>query len=166
LFLQAIRNNADYYRQVQQDEDRLVLGAVFMNELCTYLHQRTKLSSSAGVGNNKLLAKVGCGMNKPKKVTTFQTSAFIRMSHLISIKNIPGLGSQFGEDLMQAFNIKLVSELRKLCLSDLEKHCDYDPKLAMRIFSRARGNDDQPVTQLLMKEGLVCNKPCGGRSNN
>lgn len=54
-----------------KNEERLMFGALLVETLCTYLKEKTQLELSGGVAKNKLLAKVGCTLNKPRKITVF-----------------------------------------------------------------------------------------------
>jgi DNA polymerase eta len=78
-----------------QNEERLMFGALFLCNLCSYLEFKTGLEISGGVAKNKLLAKVGCGKNKPKKITIFFEEATHRVFQDVKISNIPGLGVRF-----------------------------------------------------------------------
>jgi DNA polymerase eta len=72
-----------------------MFGALFLYNLCTYLEFKTGLEISGGVAKNKLLAKVGCGQNKPKKITIFFEEATHRVFQNVEISKIPGLGVRF-----------------------------------------------------------------------
>ena len=48
---------------------KLMLAAAIVNEIRAEVKSKTGFTCSAGIGHNKILAKLTCGMNKPNKQT-------------------------------------------------------------------------------------------------
>lgn len=85
-----IRNNVEAYHH--KNEERFMFGALFVDQLISYLEHTTGLQISGGVAKNKLLAKVGCSLNKPRRLTILHEQGLRRVAKDVKISSIPGLG--------------------------------------------------------------------------
>ncbi|XP_035711584.1 DNA polymerase eta-like [Folsomia candida] len=142
-----------------KNQERLMFGALFMNKLCTHVENQTGLKSSAGVAKNKLMAKVACSLNKPGKITVLGDEAFRRVSSLVNISSIPGLGGSMGQELMETFSIVKVSKIFGIPFDQLKDK--FGNIAAQNIYSWAQGRDVDPVVAKVMKDKIKVNKPAG-----
>jgi len=179
--------NVDAY--AYKNEERLMFGALFLEELCQYVYQETKLVISGGVARNRLLAKIGCGLNKPNKITVFSDKAVSRVSKTTEVTKIPGLGvtpaykhmhflhqheasnvffsfvcfrtkEDTAKKLLQAFNVTKIGQIEKVKYDLLEEVMG--KAKAQQISSWALGQDIDPVVPKILKDHIQCNKPHGG----
>ncbi|ODM87662.1 DNA polymerase eta [Orchesella cincta] len=138
------------------EEERLVYGGLIMQDINNFLFRKTKFKASVGIGTNKLVAKLACGINKPNGITMFPSCALARLSKEISISSIQGLGGKFGSQLQEIFAIQKMSQLAALTFDDLE--AVFDTEKALLAYMKSHGQCDEPVSAKLQNEGVSCGK--------
>ena len=102
---------------------------------------KTKLTASAGIGPNKLIAKIASDMNKPNgqlEVISENVPAF--MSGL-PVRKIWGIGPAMEKRLDQ-LGIRTCGELQRVSLIDLQQLFG---RFGMELHDLARGIDHRPV---------------------
>ena len=104
--------------------------------------------SSAGVGPNKLLARLATHKAKEEKHShsgpgqfLLTLSQFSSFSEDIPIEQLPSVGPALGGKL-RAKGVSTVGELRRMSKNQLN---GFGPKTGERLFKYARGIDDRPV---------------------
>lgn len=103
-------------------KQRLTIGSQIANEIRLKIKADLGLTSCAGVGHNKLLAKLVGPTHKPNQQTTvFPCAALLLMSSLKNIRAIPGIGRKTS-DLLNDLGISSISDAQHSLLSTLEKH--------------------------------------------
>lgn len=99
------------------------------------------ITVSAGVAQNKFLAKVASDWNKPDGlcvITPEQQSDFVAR---LEVKKIPGVGPRTQEKLM-GLGVGSCAELQSLSLVELQNHFG---KFGERLWQLARGEDNREV---------------------
>lgn len=99
---------------------------------------KEKLTSTIGIGPNKLVAKIACSQAKPdglKVVTPSEAKGFLAP---LLIKEIPGIGPKTKEKL----KVKTIKELRRFSQKELKNLLG---KNGNSIYEKARGIDPSPV---------------------
>lgn len=102
---------------------------------------RTKLTSSAGIGPNKLIAKIASEINKPNgqlEVTPEQVSSFMAS---LPVRKIWGVGPALEKRLDQ-LGIKTCGELQRLSRVELPQLFG---RFGLELYDLARGIDTRPV---------------------
>lgn len=105
------------------------------------VRDETGITVSAGVAQNKFLAKVASDWNKPDGlcvITPDQQAAFVAS---LEVKKIPGVGPRTQEKLM-GLGVGTCSELQSLSLLELQNHFG---KFGERLWQLARGEDSREV---------------------
>ena len=101
----------------------------------------TRLTGSAGIAPNKMLAKIASDWRKPNgqfAITPDQVEAFMRD---LPVRKIWGVGPKSAERFA-AEGIKTCADLQKLTLADLaQRH----GKWGHELYRLCRGQDDRPV---------------------
>ncbi len=113
---------------------------------------------SGGVGSNKVLAKLACGLHKPNAVTALTRVGFYRLSHRIPFRDISGFGKDLGSELNTQFGDLTVQKMRTAVLrnyADVEERLR-DPERAKRAIELLFGVCFDPVKDKLMNNGLNC----------
>ena len=113
---------------------RSIKGTIFAEE---------RLSASVGIGPNKMIAKIASGVQKPDGftvVTEAEAEAFLAP---MSVRAIPGIGPKT-ESILAAQHIRLVAELKRLSLTDMETRFG---KRGLEWYANVRAQDDSPVEE-------------------
>jgi DNA polymerase-4 len=105
------------------------------------IFQKTKLTASAGVGPNKLIAKIASAMNKPNgqiEVAPEKVPAFMEK---LSVREIWGIGEK-SERKLQELGVKTCGELQRFSRVEL---VDLFGKFGLELYELCRGIDNRPV---------------------
>ena len=105
------------------------------------IFQKTKLTSSAGIGPNKLIAKIASAMRKPNgqlEVTAAEVPAFMQD---LPVREIWGIGEKT-EGRLQELGVKTCGALQRFTRPEL---VDLFGKFGGELFDLCRGIDDRPV---------------------
>lgn len=101
----------------------------------------TKLTSSAGVGPNKLIAKIASEINKPNgqfEVTPEQVPEFMKG---LPVRKIWGIGEK-SERKLEELGVKTCGELQRFSRPEL---VDVFGKFGVELYDLCRGIDHRPV---------------------
>jgi len=105
------------------------------------IFRRTKLTSSAGIGPNKLVAKIASESNKPNgqlEVTPEQVPAFMEK---LPVRKIWGIGEKT-ERKLEELGVRTCQELQRFSRSEL---VDLFGKFGLELYDLCRGIDPRPV---------------------
>jgi DNA polymerase-4 len=111
---------------------QLIRGLIF---------RKTRLTASAGIAPNKLLAKIASEVNKPNgqlEVKPEEVSDFMKP---LPVRKIWGVGAKTEQKLEQ-LGIRICSEMQGLSRIQLQEHFG---KFGAELFDLCRGIDDRPV---------------------
>ena len=105
------------------------------------IFRKTKLTSSAGIGPNKLIAKIASEMNKPNgqlEVTPEQVPEFMEK---LPVRKIWGIGEKT-ERKLEELGVKTCGELQRFSRPEL---VDLFGKFGIELHDLCRGIDQRPV---------------------
>ncbi len=105
------------------------------------IFQKTKLTASAGIGPNKLIAKIASDMNKPDgqcEVTTEQIPAFMAA---LPVRKLWGIG-QVTEQKLEKLGVNTCAQLQRFSKTQLSEHFG---KFGLELYDQCRGIDERPV---------------------
>jgi DNA polymerase-4 len=105
------------------------------------IFHKTKLTSSAGVGPNKLIAKIASEINKPNgqfEVKPAEVSEFMKD---LSVRKIWGIGEK-SERKLEELGVKTCGELQRFSRPEL---VDVFGKFGVELFDLCRGIDHRLV---------------------
>jgi DNA polymerase-4 len=105
------------------------------------IFQKTKLTASAGIAPNKLIAKIASGMRKPNgqlEVTANEVPVFMQE---LPVREIWGIGEKT-EKKLQDLGVRTCGELQRFSRPEL---VDLFGKFGSELFDLCRGIDDRPV---------------------
>lgn len=103
--------------------------------------QKTKLTASAGIAQNKLLAKIASEINKPNgqfEITADQVSQFMTE---LPVRKIWGIGEKT-ERKLEDLAVKTCGDLQRFSRAEL---VDLFGKFGLELYDLCRGLDDRPV---------------------
>ena len=105
------------------------------------IFQKTKLTSSAGIGPNKLIAKIASEINKPDgqlEVTPEQVPGFMKK---LPVRKIWGIGPAT-EQKLESLGIKSCAELQRFSRGELQ---ELFGKFGIELYDLCRGIDHRPI---------------------
>lgn len=115
------------------------------------IYERTRLTASAGIAPNKMLAKIASDWRKPNgqfAILPEDVEAFMRT---LPLSKIPGIGPKTARRL-QAAGLERCGQLHDLDFAQLQALLG--PRWAASILKRARGEDDTPVEPQWIRKSL------------
>jgi DNA polymerase-4 len=116
-------------------------GGVIAREIRAQIFEETRLTASAGISINKLIAKIASDWHKPngqKEVTRDEIPAFIAV---LPVGRLWGVGGKTREKL-SAIGVECCEDLQKFDPFELSRRFG---KWGVELWSLCRGIDDRPV---------------------
>ncbi|MFA7613138.1 MAG: DNA polymerase IV [Candidatus Caldatribacteriota bacterium] len=129
------------YLDVTDSEECHRSATLLAQKIRNEIYMRTKLTASAGIAPNKLLAKIASDLNKPNGQFTIAPHEVEEFIKKIELKKIPGVGKVLNEKLL-AHGLITCEDLQQLSLIELNDLCG---KFGTNLFSYCRGIDDREV---------------------
>jgi DNA polymerase-4 len=105
------------------------------------IYRKTKLTASAGIGPNKLIAKIASDLNKPNgqcEVTAEQVPEFIAA---LPVRKLWGIGA-VTEQKLEKLGVSTCADLQRFSIAQL---CEHFGKFGLELYEQCRGIDNRPV---------------------
>ncbi len=105
------------------------------------IFQKTKLTASAGIGPNKLIAKIASDLNKPNgqhEVAPAQIAPFMKE---LPVRKLWGIG-QVTEQKLERLGAATCADLQRFSRAELSEHFG---KFGLELYEQCRGIDDRAV---------------------
>jgi len=109
--------------------------------ICNIIFRKTRLTASAGIGPNKLVAKIASEIKKPNgqfEVTPEEVPEFMAG---LPVRKIWGIGA-VTEQKLEAHGIRTCGELQRFSRTQLQEMFG---KFGIELYDLCRGIDDRPV---------------------
>ncbi|XP_017759739.1 PREDICTED: DNA polymerase eta [Eufriesea mexicana] len=136
---------------------RLAIAGVIVEQIRADVYDKTGFRCSAGIAQNKILAKLACGLHKPNRQTILPASAVPILYSTLPIKKVRNLGGKFGDVVIESLNCNVMGDLLQYSLQYLQKR--FDDKTGLWLYNIARGVDNEPVTMRLVSKSIgACKK--------
>ncbi|MDO8265010.1 MAG: DNA polymerase IV [Candidatus Parcubacteria bacterium] len=103
--------------------------------------KKEKLTSTIGIGTNKVIAKMAASKAKPNGLLIIVPTEVRKFLNPLNVEKLPGIGPKTAQKLLIK-GIKTIGDIRKLRKGELK---DAFGKVGEYIYERARGIDDSPV---------------------
>ncbi|HYY13202.1 MAG TPA: DNA polymerase IV [Chthoniobacterales bacterium] len=116
-------------------------AAALAQQIRAMIFQATKLTSSAGIGPNKLIAKIASGMKKPNSQVEVRPNEVGAFVHDLPVRQIWGIGEKT-ECKLRELDVKTCGELQRFSRPDL---VDLFGKFGAELYDLCRGIDERPV---------------------
>ncbi|KAG0243043.1 DNA-directed DNA polymerase eta rad30 [Mortierella sp. GBA43] len=130
-------------------EMQLLVAAEFCKEVRLAVRDELGYTCSAGIANNRLLAKVGSGMNKPFQQTIVLPKFIPNLLHGLKISKIRNLGGKFGKQVREDFSVERASQLWPIPLRRLQQR--YGEQAGLELWQWCRGIDHGGVRKIKSK---------------
>ncbi|XP_031835081.1 DNA polymerase eta isoform X2 [Nomia melanderi] len=140
---------------------KLAIAGIIVEELRADIFAKTGFKCSAGIAQNKILAKLACGLHKPNRQTILPPTSVSTLYSTLPIKKVRNLGGKFGDVVVESLNCNVMGDLLKYSLQHLQKR--FDEKTGLWLYNIARGIDNEPVTMRLVTKSIGACKKFPGR---
>jgi len=156
--METLKKYSPLFEQVSVDEAYLDISFVknykkaqFLGEkIKKEILEKEKLTSSVGIGPNKLIAKIASGFQKPKGLTIVTPKEVNNFLTAMNIEVLPGIGPKTQEKLNK-IGVKNITDLRKLKEEDLRKMFGV---WGGGIYKKALGIDENPVEEGQIRKSM------------
>ena len=105
------------------------------------IFRTTKLTSSAGIGPNKLIAKIASEINKPNGQFEVKPEEVPEFMRDLPVRKIWGIGEK-SERKLEELGVKTCGELQRFSRTEL---AEIFGKFGLDLYDLCRGIDDRPV---------------------
>lgn len=125
-------------------------GAAIAREIRAQIREETGLTASAGIAENKLIAKIASDWNKPDgqyEVTQEKTAEFIAA---LPVGRLWGVGRKMREKLL-SLGVESCADLQKIERIELAKRFG---KWGLELWELSRGIDESPVRPNRIRKSL------------
>jgi DNA polymerase-4 len=105
------------------------------------IFQTTKLTASAGIGPNKLIAKIASEINKPNGQFEVKSNEVPNFMMDLSVRKIWGIGEK-GERKLEELGVKSCGDVQRFSRAEL---ANVFGKFGLELYDLCRGIDGRPV---------------------
>jgi nucleotidyltransferase/DNA polymerase involved in DNA repair len=144
-------------------EDKLlVAGALVVNQLRQAVYDELGFTCSAGIANNKILAKLSSGMHKPNKQTLAPQCVVPGLMKDLPYNRIQGLGGKLGSAIETVYGerVRTMGQILAVPQAELARH--FGAETAQWLHDISRGIDHEPVVDRALPISIGCSKTFRG----
>ena len=105
------------------------------------ISSKTKLTASAGIGPNKLIAKIASDLKKPNGQFEVKPEAVSEFMKELPVRKLWGIGEVTGQKL-EKLNVATCGDMQRLSRLALQEHFG---KFGIELYDLCRGIDERPV---------------------
>jgi DNA polymerase IV (DinB-like DNA polymerase) len=106
------------------------------------IFEKEKLTCTVGIGPNKIIAKLAAEKAKPNGLMVVKPEEVEKFLDPLDVDDLPGIGPKMAEKLRK-IGVNKIFELKKV---SKEKLKEMFGKIGERIWEKARGIDEEPVS--------------------
>ncbi|KAI1316063.1 DNA-directed DNA polymerase eta rad30 [Mortierella claussenii] len=130
-------------------EMQLLKAAEFCREVRFAVKEELGYTCSAGIGNNRLIAKIGSGLNKPFNQTIVLPKYVPNLLHGLKLNKIRNLGGKFGKQVKDDYKVERASQLWPVPLRQLQQR--YGEQAGLELWQWCRGIDHVGILKIKSK---------------
>ncbi|KAF4633086.1 hypothetical protein G7Y89_g5044 [Cudoniella acicularis] len=138
------------------DDVAILIGSEIVRTVRAAVREKLKYTCSAGIAQNKMLAKLGSAHKKPNQQTVVRNRAVQQFLSEFKFTKIRGLGGKLGEQITSAFNTDTVKDLLPVSLEQLKQKLGDDT--GVWVYQIIRGNDTSEVNSRTQIKSMLSAK--------
>ncbi|KAK4914339.1 N-acetyltransferase eso1 [Elasticomyces elasticus] len=146
----------DHPLRLDWDDVAFSIGADIVRGLRNNILKTLRYTTSAGIGPNKTLAKLGAGYRKPNQQTVITPYAAPEFLSSLKYRKIRGLGRQLGEKVEAHFHGTTVADLLPVTLKDMQSKLGSETGLWLH--NVIRGSEHSEVTARVQIQTMLSQK--------
>ncbi len=136
-------NDEDEEDDPDWDDVAILIGSQIVRKVRVAIREQLKYTCSAGVAQNKMVAKLGSAYKKPNQQTVVRNRAILQFLSEFKFTKIRSFGGKFGDQIVAAFGTDTVKELRGRPLGQLRQKLG--DETGTRVYQLIRGIDHSEV---------------------
>src|ERR1700704_575419 len=105
------------------------------------IFRKTRLTASAGIGPNKLIAKIASDLKKPNGQFEVKQEEVLEFMEKLPVRKLWGIGD-VTEQKLERLGIATCGEMQRLSRAELQEHFG---KFGIELYDLCRGIDQRPV---------------------
>lgn len=125
------------------DDIAILLGSEIVRLVRAAIRERLKYTCSAGIGRNKMIAKLGSAHKKPNQQTIVRNRAVQQFMGSFKFTKIRNLGGKLGDEVVNKFGTDQVKELLAAPIEQLKSKLGDDT--GTWVYHIIRGEDSSEV---------------------
>lgn len=150
-----IKNIFEEFEDIEAQ--KFAIAGLIVEKIRADIFDKIGFKCSAGIAQNKILAKLACGLHKPNRQTILPAAAVLTLYSTLPIKKVRNLGGKFGHIVTESLNCNVMGDLLQYPLQYLQKR--FDEKTGLWLYNIARGIDNEPVNVRLVSKSIgACKK--------
>lgn len=138
------------------DDIAMLIGSEIVRAVRAAIREKLSYTCSAGVANNKMLAKLGSAHRKPNQQTVIRNRAVQQFLSGFKFTKIRNLGGKTGEEVAKIFNTDLVIDLLLVNMEDMKRRLGEET--GTWIYNVIRGIDVSDVNSRTQIKSMLSAK--------
>ncbi|KAI9832131.1 MAG: hypothetical protein M1819_004482 [Sarea resinae] len=138
------------------DDIAMLIGSEIVASVRAGIRERLKYTCSAGVGRNKMIAKLGSAHRKPNQQTIVRNRAVYNFLGSFKFTKIRNLGGKLGDQVVALFNTDTVKDLLDVPMDQLRKKLGDDT--GTWVYQTIRGEDSSEVNSRTQIKSMLSAK--------
>lgn len=138
------------------DDVAILIGSEIVRNVRAAIREQLKYTCSAGVAQNKMVAKLGSAYKKPNQQTVIRNRAIQQFLSDFKFTKIRSFGGKLGDEIIAAFGTDLVRELLDRPLAQLRQKLGDDT--GTRVYQLIRGIDHSDVNPRTVLKSMLSAK--------
>ncbi|CAN8100082.1 unnamed protein product [Discula destructiva] len=146
------------------DDVAILIGSEIVRDVRAAVREKLRYTCSAGVAQNKMLAKLGSGSRKPNGQTVVRNRAIQKFLSGFKFTKIRNLGGKLGDQIVQTFGTDSVGELLLVPVEQLKLKLGDDT--GVWVYNTLRGIDHSEVNARVQIKSMLSAKSFRPSINN
>lgn len=138
------------------DDVAMLVGSEIVRSVRSAILECLKYTSSAGIGRNKMIAKLGSAHKKPNQQTVVRNRAVQHFLGDVKFTKIRNLGGKLGEEVASKFDTDQVKDLLAVPLEQLKLRIG--DEIGSWVYEVIRGEDSSEVNSRTQIKSMLSAK--------
>lgn len=138
------------------DDVATLIGSEIVRKVRAVIREQLKYTCSAGIAQNKMVAKLGSAYKKPNQQTVIRPRAIQQFLSEFKFTKIRSFGGKLGDEIVAAFGTEFVKELLDIPLAQLRQKLGDDT--GTRVYQLIRGIDHSEVNPRTVLKSMLSAK--------
>ena len=138
------------------DDVATLIGSEIVRKVRAAIREQLNYTCSAGIAQNKMVAKLGSAYKKPNQQTVIRPRAIQRFLSEFKFTKIRSFGGKLGDEIVAAFGTEFVKDLLGIPLAQLRQKLGDDT--GTRVYQLIRGIDHSEVNPRTVLKSMLSAK--------